>query len=577
MKVHYLTVLGSLGLAGLLSLYSAASSQQPPPDGGNAAAQEGVEVMARGPVHEAFAEPSVRSPRPSPAIPKQPPAPIEEMPPDQKPEGANVTWIPGYWAWDDDRGDFIWVSGIWRDLPPDHQWVPGYWSQVEGGWQWVPGYWNVQAQQTVDYLPAPPDPITESVPPSPDAQSIYAPGCWMWHQTRYMWRPGFWIGFRPGWIWVPAHYIWTPAGYVFVDGYWDYPFADRGLLFAPVFIDPAFWARPRWYFRPSFVVWDTFLLGSLFVRLDHSSYYYGNYFDPRYSRSGFIPWVDFRYGRTIPDPLFSYYRWHYAATNPRWDAEMRQLYVTRRQDPAARPPDTFAAASRAPAAGAAQAGTFAAIRTATPLVPLTRVASTGTKLTSVPQAQLTQIRQEAAQTHTFARERGQVEAKALVQGQTTAKAGQPLKVELPKTSRPAVTQPTPSTAKPKTPPPRPEHPKAEARTAAPRTEPTPGPRPGTQPPDVRPEPKTEPKSAPKGEPKVEPKREPKAEPKREPMVEPRPAPRGEPRPTPPEPKPAPRVEPKPAPPAEPRPAPSRPSEPKPAPKDQKDKEKKDKG
>jgi hypothetical protein len=560
MKVHYLTVLGSLGLAGLLSLYSAASSQQPPPDGGNAA-QEGVEVMARGPVNEAFAEPSVRSPRPSPVIPKQPPDPIEEMPPDQKPEGANVTWIPGYWAWDDDHGDFIWVSGIWRDLPPDHQWVPGYWSQVEGGWQWVPGYWNVQAQQTVDYLPAPPDPITESVPPAPDAQSIYAPGCWMWHQTRYLWRPGFWIGFRPGWVWVPAHYIWTPAGYVFVDGYWDYPFADRGLLFAPVVIDPTYWARPRWYFRPSFVVWDTFLLGSLFVRLDHSSYYYGNYFDPRYSRS-FIPWVDFRYGRTIPDPLFSYYRWHYAATNPRWDAEMRQLYVTRRRDPAARPPLTFAAASQAPAAGPAQAGSLAAIRTATPLVPLTRIASTGTKLTTVPQGQLTQIRQAASQTHTFAKERSQVEAKAFTQGQATAKAGQPLKVELPKTGRPTVTQPTPPTAKPKTPPPRPEHPKAEERRTPPRAEPTPGARPGTtQPPVTRPEPKPEPKSIPKGEPKVEPKREPKAEPKREPMVEPRPAPR---------------VEPKPTPPAEPRPAPSRPSEPKPAPKDQKDKEKKDK-
>ena len=155
---------------------------------------------------------------------------------------------------------------------------------------------------------------------------------------------------------------------------------------------------------------------------------------------------------------------------------MRQLYVTRRQDPAARPPRTFAAASRAPAIGGAQPGTLAAIRTATPLMPLTRVASTGTKLTTVPQAQLTQIREAAAQTHTFARERSQVEAKAFAQGQATAKAGQPLKLELPKTGRPAVVQPTPSTAKPKTPPPRPEHPKVEERPAS-RAGPTPGARP----------------------------------------------------------------------------------------------------
>lgn len=33
------------------------------------------------------------------------------LPPDQKPEGDDVAWIPGYWAWDDERNDFLWVSG----------------------------------------------------------------------------------------------------------------------------------------------------------------------------------------------------------------------------------------------------------------------------------------------------------------------------------------------------------------------------------------------------------------------------------------------------------------------------------
>ena len=133
MRIPRLAVLGSLGLAALLSLYSTGRPQERAVDGNGAAAQEGVEVMARGPVHEAFAEVAIRSPRPSPVVDKQPPNPIEEMPPDQKPEGANVVWLPGYWAWDDDRSDFIWVSGIWRDLPPDRQWVAGYWNQVEGG------------------------------------------------------------------------------------------------------------------------------------------------------------------------------------------------------------------------------------------------------------------------------------------------------------------------------------------------------------------------------------------------------------------------------------------------------------
>ena len=34
-----------------------------------------------------------------------------------KPDGANVVWVTGYWAWDDMRKDFIWISGIWRDTP----------------------------------------------------------------------------------------------------------------------------------------------------------------------------------------------------------------------------------------------------------------------------------------------------------------------------------------------------------------------------------------------------------------------------------------------------------------------------
>ena len=74
--------------------------------------QEGVEVLARGPVHEAFAEPTMRRQGTSPVVPKKPPDPINELAPEQKPEGDDMQWIPGYWAWDDSRSDFLWVSGI---------------------------------------------------------------------------------------------------------------------------------------------------------------------------------------------------------------------------------------------------------------------------------------------------------------------------------------------------------------------------------------------------------------------------------------------------------------------------------
>src|ERR1035438_9737604 len=65
--------------------------------------QKGVEVLTRGPIHEAFAEPLTANPRPNPIIHQKPPAAIEELPPDQKPEGTHIQWISGYFAWDETR------------------------------------------------------------------------------------------------------------------------------------------------------------------------------------------------------------------------------------------------------------------------------------------------------------------------------------------------------------------------------------------------------------------------------------------------------------------------------------------
>src|SRR5262249_59410253 len=105
-----------------------------------ALAQDGVEVLARGPVHEAYAEPVDPRPSAGPVVPRQPPVPIEELPPEQRPEGEGVTWVAGYWSWDEERSDYIWVSGFWRTPPPGRVWVPGSWRPAGGGWQWVGGY-----------------------------------------------------------------------------------------------------------------------------------------------------------------------------------------------------------------------------------------------------------------------------------------------------------------------------------------------------------------------------------------------------------------------------------------------------
>ena len=169
-------VLAAIGVN--LGLQKTLAAQAAPAD-----AEEGVQVLTRGPVHEAFAETVSFDPQPGIVVPKAPPEAIEEVPPDQKPEGDNVAWIPGYWAWDDERADFLWVSGIWRALPPGRQWVPGYWSKVAQGYQWTSGYWADAAVAEVEYLPEPPETVeTGPSAAATSADQTWVPGCWVWHQ-----------------------------------------------------------------------------------------------------------------------------------------------------------------------------------------------------------------------------------------------------------------------------------------------------------------------------------------------------------------------------------------------------------
>src|SRR6476619_5057239 len=131
--------------------------------GQNAAvnAPDGAEVLARGPVHEAFAELLNLQGTDPVVVDATPPRPVEELPPDERPEGNNVQWISGYWGWDADRRDFLWVSGFWRDCPPGQRWVSGYWSQSDRGSYWTAGFWVSENAQEVDYLPEPPQTLDQ--------------------------------------------------------------------------------------------------------------------------------------------------------------------------------------------------------------------------------------------------------------------------------------------------------------------------------------------------------------------------------------------------------------------------------
>jgi hypothetical protein len=360
-NVPKLVAVAALGALTLALIGAGTTAQEPiplfppggaqPPGAQPADAQpDGADVLARGPVHEAFAT-SAEAAVPGPVVTKRPPEPIEELPPDQKPDGDNVQWIPGYWHWDDDGEQFLWISGCWRDTPPGRLWVPGSWREVRDGWQWAPGFWqepdrDEPTQPEISYLPEPP--ATLEIGPAvaaPNATSFYVPGSWVW-RNKYVWRPGVWVEYRTNWVWVPAHYRWTPLGFVFVDGYWDYALARRGVLFAPVtFARPV---RPAFVYTPVYVVSEPALVGALFVRRGYGNYYFGDYFDRRYVGRGFNPWagrvagvtftIGFGTGRNWGyDPLWSYYSYTRRADRD-WNTRVNDLYVGRYAGKVARPP-----------------------------------------------------------------------------------------------------------------------------------------------------------------------------------------------------------------------------------------------
>ena len=343
MKLHRITRMLGVLIAGMIGLL-AQGGPQALAQTGDPNGESGVEVLTRGPVHEAFAEPNSYNPTQGVVVKREAPAAIEEIPPEDKPEGDNVQWIAGYWSWDTDRDDFIWVSGIWRDPPPDRSWVPGYWTRAAGGWNWTPGFWTTTESDEVEYLPRPPESLEvgpSSPPPAPDR--LWAPGCWFWIGSRYAWRPGYWVPAHPDWVWSSAHYVWTPRGYIYVDGYWDRALERRGVLFAPLFVPRLVYMRPHYVHSPSITIQVGFLTTALFCTTHSHHYYFGDYYGPEYSRRGFRPWfrVDPRHRHY--DPIFAHQRWEHGRTDRNWERRVREDYNFRRQHVEARPSRTYSA------------------------------------------------------------------------------------------------------------------------------------------------------------------------------------------------------------------------------------------
>lgn len=269
-----------------------------------------IKVLTRGPVHEAFIEQVNLNPNVGLVVPKAVPNAVDEIPPALKPAGANVTWIPGYWGWDDISKDFIWISGVWRVPPPGMRWVPGYWKKSESGSQWTAGFWIRADVKQVAYRQYPAKSLergASSNAPSPN--HFYVSGAWEASGGKDKWRPGYWAPQQANFVWVPAHYSWTPSGAVFVGGYWDYSVAARGQLFAPVSLTASTAAATtaKLKYSPVAAIANSQLLMHLWVRPGYNHYYFGDYYGAA-AELGIRPWYTAEAGF---DPLFPYYAWHY--------------------------------------------------------------------------------------------------------------------------------------------------------------------------------------------------------------------------------------------------------------------------
>ncbi|MBA63903.1 MAG: hypothetical protein CMJ76_16230 [Planctomycetaceae bacterium] len=269
---------------------------------------EDIEALARGPVHEAFATQVNNDPEPGMIVQKAPPEVVDEVPPDYKPDGDNVVWIPGYWGFDDERKDYVWISGVWRTPPAGRRWVPGYWNELnDGKYQWVSGFWQETERRRMDYRGAPPESL-ESGPSAsaPGNNYFWTPGVWVYRGQSYRWRPGYWLRYRPDYVYTPSHWIWTPGGHVFVDGYWDYSMAARGVLFAPVIV-----RSPLVRYRPSVVIDVGRFHMHWFVRPRYGHYYFGDFYDAHYYNSLNIYPHHYFHMRFGYDPFFAYNHVHF--------------------------------------------------------------------------------------------------------------------------------------------------------------------------------------------------------------------------------------------------------------------------
>ena len=381
-------------------------------------------------------------PRLAPSFAKEPPQPIQEMPPDQKPAGQNIQWIPGYWAGTSRATTSSGSAASGASRRPIVSGFPATGTKSTGATSGSrePGFRSVRETR------AKPAVVLAPAPAEPRSRSQHAPALSQRElDSRLLVLASVGIrlaarilGGRPAQLDLDARALCLDPEWLSLRaGYWDLPVANRGLMFAPVYYPQPVYAQPNFVFTPSIGIVGSAVTANLFVQASTNQYMFGNFYAQNFVSVGITPWFSFSFATGPPlfyDPLFSYYAVINVRQNPGWVAAVREQYVLRRDRVELRPPNTYIEQTRIIERNVNITRNVTVVDHRELAMPLSRlaadpVAGRGMRMVKVEEAERQQFRQQVAQLHQFREQRVQQEregARARAAGGAAAQRPRPM-------------------------------------------------------------------------------------------------------------------------------------------------------
>jgi hypothetical protein len=211
-----------------------------------------------------------------------------------------------------------------------------------------------------------------------------------------------------------------------VDGYWDYAFANRGLLYCPVRFNSGVCFQPGFCYTPTVCLDTNSVFDFLFCWPRYHHYCFGDFYAGTWPGNGIYPWCNFGRSRFGWDPVFAFERSRHVH-DPGWSQNLAADWSFRREHAEARPPLTFAAQQQQFAGGRING----AQRLARPINEIART-NTGLRLESVGRDRQQQALGHVAELRRFQSDRITRETHAA--GNLVPQSSGAASVSLPKTS-----------------------------------------------------------------------------------------------------------------------------------------------